>query len=62
MNIPTDLLKEAVLVSGASSQTLAVVMGLQELIKKKNLEKLASLNKSGLIYLSSKQIKKLRLR
>ncbi|MBI3534518.1 MAG: hypothetical protein HY072_03390 [Deltaproteobacteria bacterium] len=62
MNIPADLLKEAVQISEASSQTMAVVMGLQELIKKKRLEKLASLGKSGLIQISSKQLKKMRSR
>ncbi len=60
MNIPTDLLKEAVELSGAASQTMAVVLGLQELIKKKRLEKLASLQGSGAIQLDQKKLKKLR--
>ncbi len=62
MNIPTDLLKEAVELSGASSQTLAVVLGLQELIRKKRLEKLASYKGSGVIQGSKKTLKKMRKR
>ena len=34
MNIPADLLKEAIEASQAQTQTMAVVMGLQELIEK----------------------------
>lgn len=62
MNIPTDLLKEAVKLSGASSQTMAVVLGLQELIRKKRLEKLASLKGSGEILFEKSQVKRLRNR
>jgi hypothetical protein len=56
------LLKEAVLLSGASSQTMAVVLGLQELIKKKRLERLAALQGSGAVELSLEEIKKMRSR
>ena len=51
MNIPRDLLEEAVEVSGASSQTMAVVMGLQELIRKKRVDRLLRLRGSGAIEL-----------
>ena len=34
MNLPADLLKEAIEASQAQTQTMAVVMGLQELIEK----------------------------
>lgn len=62
MSIPTDLLKEAVELSGASSQTMAVVLGLQELIRKKRLEKLASYRGSGVIQLDKKTQKNMRKR
>jgi hypothetical protein len=51
MNIPRDLLEEAVEVSGASSQTMAVVMGLQELIRKKRMERLLGLRESDAVVL-----------
>jgi hypothetical protein len=60
MNIPKDLLKEAISLSGAASQTMAVILGLQELIKKKRLEKLAAMQGSGAIQLSSSEMKMLR--
>ncbi len=47
MNIPQELLKEAVAASGAASQTMAVVLGLQELIRKKYLRELSELRGSG---------------
>lgn len=62
MNIPKDLLQEATLLSGAASPTMAVVLGLQELIKKKRLEKLATKQGSGAIRLRLKEIKQLRSR
>ena len=49
MNLPKELLDEAVQLSGASTQTMAVVLGLQELIRKRRLEKLASLRGSDVI-------------
>jgi len=62
MNIPKDLLQEAVLLSGASSQTMAVILGLQELIKKKRLLNLAAKQGSGAISISPAEMKKLRSR
>ena len=62
MNIPKDLLLEAVHLSGAASQTMAVVLGLQELIKKKRLEKLAAMQGSGAIELEARTQKKMRAR
>lgn len=62
MNIPKDLLKEAITLSGAASQTMAVILGLQELIKKKRLEKLASMRGSGVLKLSETEMKLLRSR
>ncbi len=62
MNIPKDLLAEAVEVSGASSQTMAVIIGLEELIRKKKLEQLAKLQGSGALSLRAKEQKRLRSR
>ncbi len=62
MNIPKDLLQEAVSLSGAASQTMAVILGLQELIKKKRLEKLAALQGSEAIRISGAEQKVLRSR
>ncbi len=62
MNIPRDLLQEAVRVSGAASQTMAVVMGLQELIRKKQLETLISLKGSGAVHLTQRDLRKMRAR
>jgi hypothetical protein len=62
MNIPKDLLKEAMDLSGAASQTMAVILGLQELIKKKRLEKLASLQGTGVIRLTKSEMNTLRTR
>jgi len=52
MNIPRELLDEAVRVSGASSQTVAVVMGLEELIRKKRMERLLRLRGTDAVELS----------
>lgn len=52
MNLPKELLEEAVRVSGASSQTMAVVMGLEELIRRKRMERLLALRGSGAVELS----------
>lgn len=60
MHIPESLLKEAVKVSGAPTQTQAVVMGLEELIRKKRLEALLKLKGSGALKLSRKDLEKMR--
>ena len=52
MNLPKELLEEAVRVSGASSQTMAVVMGLEELIRRKRMERLLALRGSGAVEVS----------
>jgi hypothetical protein len=62
MNIPKDLLEEAVRLSGAATQTMAVVMGLEELIRKKKLERLASMRGSGWLGLTQRDLKRLRSR
>lgn len=60
MNIPKDLLSEAVKVSGAASQTMAVVMGLEELIRKKKIEGLLRLKGSGVVKLTQRELRKMR--
>jgi len=62
MNIPKELLAEAIRASGAASQTMAVVMGLQELIRKKKIEALLRLKGSGSIRLSQQDLRKMRTR
>ena len=62
MNIPKELLKEAADAAGVKTQTMAVILGLQELIRKKKLEKMASLIGSGAIKLSQKDLQKMRRR
>jgi hypothetical protein len=62
MNIPKDLVREAMRLSDAASQTQAVIMGLEELIRKKRLEKLAGLRSSGRVKLSQAQLRQQRAR
>lgn len=62
MNIPKDLLSEAVRMSGAASQTMAVVMGLEELIRKKRIEGLLKLKGTGAVKLSRRELQKMRAR
>ncbi len=52
MNIPRELLEEARRVSGAETQTMAVVMGLQELIRKKRMEQLIKLRGSDVVQIN----------
>jgi hypothetical protein len=52
MNIPKELLLEAVEASGAPTQTMAVILGLKELIRKKRLEELAALKGTNAITFS----------
>lgn len=62
MNIPKDLLKTAVRASGATTQTMAVILGLEELIRKKRLEALLNMAGSGKVKLSQAELKKMRAR
>lgn len=52
INIPRELLKEAVKISGATTQTMAVIMGLKELVRQKKMEALLKLNGKGKIRFS----------
>ena len=60
VNIPKALIEQAVRLSGATTQTMAIIMGLQELIRKKRLEALLKLR--GHIKLSQTELKKMRSR
>jgi hypothetical protein len=62
MNIPKELLEEAVRVSGAPTQTMAVVMGLQELIRKKKIQKLLRMKGSDALGLNQQDLRSLRKR
>ena len=62
MNIPKELLDEAVQVSGATTKTMAVVLGLEELIHRKRLEALLKLQGSGRLKLSKRQLHFMRRR
>lgn len=62
MNIPKELLEEAIEVSGAQTQTSAVILGLEELIRKKRLEALAQLKGSNAITLTKREQKEQRKR
>ena len=62
LNIPVQLLAEARKLSGSTTETMAVVLGLEELIKRKKLEALLLLGGKGLVILSKKEQSKLRSR
>ena len=62
LNIPVELLAEARKLSGSTTETMAVVLGLEELIKRKKLEALLLLGGKGLVILSKKEQSKLRSR
>jgi hypothetical protein len=62
MNIPKDLVREAMRLSDAASQTQAVIMGLEELIRRKRLEKLAALRGSGRLALTHATARRMRAR
>jgi hypothetical protein len=62
MNIPRELLAEAVKVSGAPTQTVAVVMGLQELIRKKRMQRLLDMRGSDAVVLTRRDVQAMRRR
>ena len=62
MHIPKDLLDEAVRVSGVGTQTMAVVLGLEELVRRKRLEALLKLKGKGVVGLSRDDLRKMRSR
>jgi hypothetical protein len=62
MNIPKDLLEEALRASGAKTQTMAVVMGLEELIRRKKIEALLKLKGAGTVRLSPRELRVMRSR
>lgn len=62
MNIPRELLEEAKRLSGAETQTMAVVIGLQELIRKKRMERLLELRGSDVVQLTDAELRSQRRR
>lgn len=60
MNLPKELLEEAVKATGAPTQTMAVVIALQEIVRKKKLSELAKLK--GKVKLDTKGLKESRRR
>ena len=62
MHIPKELLDEAVQMSGVKTQTMAVILGLEELIRKKKLEALMRLKGSDVLGLSAKDLRRMRRR
>lgn len=62
MNIPMDLLNEAVRASGAATKTMAVVLGLEELIRRKRVEALLKLQGTGIVKLTRKDLRRMRRR
>ena len=62
MNLPTGLLNEAVKTTGVRTKTKAVILGLEELIKKKHIKAFLKLKGKNAIKLSSRQLEELRLR
>ena len=47
LNLPKELLEEAKSLSGASTQTMAIVLALEEFVKRRKLEKLMKLKGTG---------------
>lgn len=62
INLPQELLKEAVKISGATTQTMAVIMGLKELVRQKKIEALLRLKGKGKILFTKDALKKMRNR
>ncbi len=62
MNIPKELLEEAMRLGEASSKTMAVVMSLQEFIQRRKIERFLKLKGSGALGLSQKDLKHMRKR
>lgn len=62
MYIPEKLLKEAMRVSRATTRTMAVLLGLEELIRRKKREDLLTLKGSGVVKLTLSQLQHMRAR
>ncbi len=62
MNIPKELLEEAMRLGDIPSKTMAVVMSLQEFIQKRKIEQLLKLKGSGVLGLSQKDLRRMRKR
>lgn len=62
MNIPKELLTEVVKATGVKTQTSAVILSLQEMLRRKKLEKLFSLQGKGVLELKPSDLKAMRRR
>ena len=60
MILPKELLDEAVKLSGAGTQTTAVILGLEELIRRKRLETLLTHKGKGYLGLTQRDLKRMR--
>jgi hypothetical protein len=60
VNLPKELLEEAVKLSGAQTQTLAIVLALEEYVRKKRMEALLNLKNKGKVTFSENFLKKSR--
>jgi hypothetical protein len=60
VNLPKELLDEAVKLSGAQTQTLAIVLALEEYVRKKRLDALLTLKNKGKVTFSKDFLKKSR--
>jgi len=62
MNLPKELLEDAVKLSGAQTQTMAVVLALEEFIRKKRMEALIKIKNKGAISFSKNFLEQSRKR
>lgn len=60
MFLPKPLLDRAIAVSHSPTKTGAVILGLEELIRKKRIQNLIALKGSGKVRLTQKEIRELR--
>jgi len=60
LNLPKELLEEAVKITGATTQTMAVILGLEEIVRRKKLETLMKLKGKGLVNFNQHDLKRFR--
>lgn len=57
MNIPRELIQEAKKAAGVKTQTLAVILGLQGIIKKKRLSEAVDMYGTGAVQLTQNELR-----
>lgn len=62
MNIPTDLLNQAIKALKAKTKTQAVILGLEEIMRKKRIQEFLKLRGSGALKLTQKELRRMRSR